>query len=143
LKEIFEEIPFGNPPQYKVSFNSRHQTSLSRALELYRTAREEALTSIYRQKEFAKIKSSDVEADLEEVSASCGHFSFSLMEFGEQLKDLLSILDELQLEAEERPKGRSWNWLKIWRFLNVRHTISDTGKLKFNPNHALSYWRIV
>jgi hypothetical protein len=34
-----------------------------------------------------------------------GHFSFSLLEFGEQLREMLSILDELQLEVEERPNG--------------------------------------
>ena len=58
----------------------------------------------------------EAEADLEEVSASCGHFSFSLLEFGEQLQEMLGILDELQLEVEERPNGRSWSWLKIWRW---------------------------
>jgi hypothetical protein len=114
LKEIFEEIPFGPGPEYPVSFNNRFKASLDRALDLYRDAREKALASVYREKDFAKIKSRVVEADLEEVSASCGHFSFTLMEFGEQLKELLDILDELKLECEERPQGRSWNWLKFW-----------------------------
>ena len=62
-----------------------------------------------------KIQTMELEADLEEVSASCGHFSFSLLSYGEELKELLTILDELQLETEERPNGRSWNWLKFWR----------------------------
>jgi hypothetical protein len=62
-----------------------------------------------------KFKNHEAEADLEEVSASCGHFSFSLMEVGEQLHELLGILDELQLEAEERPGGRSYGWMKFWR----------------------------
>ncbi|KAH8704729.1 transcriptional regulator of RNA polII, SAGA, subunit-domain-containing protein [Talaromyces proteolyticus] len=115
LKEILEEIPFGPGPKYQVSFNSRFKTSLNRALELYREAREKALESVYREKDFAKIVSPAVEADMEEVSASCGHFSFTLMEFGEQLKDLLEILDDLKLECEERPQGHSWNWLKFWR----------------------------
>jgi hypothetical protein len=74
-----------------------------------------ALASVYRERDFARIQSPDVEADLEEVSASCGHFSFTLMEFGEQLKDLLQILDELKLECDERPRGLTWNWLKFWR----------------------------
>ncbi|KAF7175333.1 hypothetical protein CNMCM7691_007924 [Aspergillus felis] len=116
LKEIFKEIPFTPAPDYKVSVNSRFHVSLDRALELYQQSREEALKVIYRQKELLQIQTPEVEADLEEVSASCGHFSFSLLEFGEQLKDLLAILDELQLEAEERPNGRSWNWVKVWRW---------------------------
>ncbi|KAL4960944.1 transcriptional regulator of RNA polII, SAGA, subunit-domain-containing protein [Aspergillus stella-maris] len=113
--EIFKEVPFTPAPNYKVSIDSRLRTSLDRALELYKGSREEALRTIYRQKEIFKIKTSEIEADLEEVAASCGHFSFSLLEFGEQLKRLLAILDELQLESEERPRGKSWNWLKFWR----------------------------
>jgi TRAP-type C4-dicarboxylate transport system permease small subunit len=115
LKEIFKEIPFGPAPSYKVTIDSRFITSLGRALELYKVSREEALKSIYRQKDIFKVKKLEIEADLEEVAASCGHFSFSLLEFGEQLKELLAILDELQLESEERPHGRSWNWVKFWR----------------------------
>lgn len=74
------------------------------------------------------------------------------MEFGEQLKDVLAILDELQLETEERPKGRSWNWLKFWRHINVGKSntnLPDTGKhtlLHLNqglvtegPSRTLSY----
>ncbi|KAJ0416039.1 transcriptional regulator of RNA polII, SAGA, subunit-domain-containing protein [Aspergillus carlsbadensis] len=113
--EIFNEIPFTPAPDYKVSIDSRFRTSLDRALELYRESREEALKTIYRRKEILKIKNLEFEADLEEVAASCGHFSFSLLEFGEQLKELLAILDELQLESEERPHGRSWIWLRFWR----------------------------
>ncbi|KAE8390039.1 WD40 repeat-like protein [Aspergillus alliaceus] len=119
LKEIFREIPFKPAPDYRVAVNSRFRTSLDRALDLYRRSREEALKTIYRQKDVLNIQTLEVEADLEEVAASCGHFSFSLLEFGEQLKELLAILDELQLEAEERPSGRSWNWLMFWRQLNI------------------------
>lgn len=89
--------------------------SLDRALELYRESRKKTLKSLYQQTETMKLKTHEAEADLEEVSASCGHYSFSLLEFGEQLRELLTILDELQLESEERPGGRSWKWLKFWR----------------------------
>lgn len=116
MKEIFRDIPFKPESDYRVSINSKYRSSLDRALLLYRDSREEALKTIYRQREVLGIQTLEVEADLEEVSASCGHFSFSLLEFGEQLKELLAILDELQLESEERPGGRSWNWLKFWRW---------------------------
>lgn len=131
MKEIFKEIPFTPAPDYKVSVNSRFHVSLDRALELYQESREKALKVIYRQKELLQVQTPEVEADLEEVSASCGHFSFSLLEFGEQLKDLLGILDELQLEAEERPNGRSWSWLKIWRLRTAQTQNTkplDSGK---------------
>ncbi|KAJ6141679.1 hypothetical protein N7470_010069 [Penicillium chermesinum] len=115
LKEIFNEIPFGPAPDYKVSVDSRLRISLDRALDLYRQRRREALKLLYQQTEAMRLKGPDAEADLEEISASCGHFSFSLLEFGEQLHELLTILDELQLETEERPNGRSWGWIKFWR----------------------------
>ncbi|KAI2730800.1 hypothetical protein CBS147332_2652 [Penicillium roqueforti] len=116
LKEIFKEIPFGPAPDYKVSVNGRLRISLDRALDLYKESREKTLATLYQQKETMKLKSREAEADIEEVSASCGHFSFSLLEFGEQLREMLSILDELQLEVEERPNGRTWSWLKVWRW---------------------------
>jgi hypothetical protein len=116
MKEIFNEIPFGAAPTYKVSVDSRLRMSLDRALELYRESREKTLKQLYQQTQAMKMKTPEAEADLEEVSASCGHFSFSLLEFGEQLHELLAILDELQLESEERPNGRSWSWLKFWKY---------------------------
>jgi hypothetical protein len=127
LKEIFKEIPFKPAPDFRVVVNSRFRTSLDRALDLYRGSREEALKTIYRQKDVLNIQTMEIEADLEEVAASCGHFSFSLLEFGEQLKELLAILDELQLEAEERPNGRSWNWLKFWHQRGCDIVARDTG----------------
>ncbi|KGO71587.1 Brefeldin A-sensitivity protein 4 [Penicillium italicum] len=116
LKEIFKEIPFGPAPNYKVSVNGRLRITLDRALDLYKESREKTLTALYQQKETMKLKTREAEADLEEVTASCGHFSFSLLEFGEQLQEMLSILDELQLEVEERPHGRTWSWLKVWQW---------------------------
>ncbi|PYH90669.1 WD40 repeat-like protein [Aspergillus ellipticus CBS 707.79] len=134
LKEIFRDIPFKPAPEFRVSVNNRYRMSLDRALELYRESREEALQTIYRQREIIGVQTLEVEADLEEVSASCGHFSFSLLEFGEQLKELLTILDELQLESEERPDGRSWNWLKFWHWKGLetrKREASDT-----EPGHT-------
>ena len=139
MGEIFKEIPFGPAPGYKVSTNSRLSLSLHRAIDLYRESRERALTSIYRQKELLKIRSLETEADLEEVSASCGHFSFSLLEFSEELGELLAVLDELQLEAEERPNGRSWSWMKFWRNREAdTNTVDDLspGEIMFRR----SWW---
>ncbi|QVM07464.1 hypothetical protein D8B26_002164 [Coccidioides posadasii str. Silveira] len=115
LREILGELPYGPAPDFKIAINNKFRISLDRALDLYRTSRNDALNAIYMQKDFIRVKSAEVEADLEEVAASCGHFSFSLQEFAEELKDFLDILDELQLEVEERPGGRSWTWLMPWR----------------------------
>ncbi|KAL6235393.1 hypothetical protein BDW75DRAFT_230355 [Aspergillus navahoensis] len=136
--EIFREIPFGPAPNYKVTIDSRFITSLDRALELYKVSREEALETIYRQKDIIKVRTLEIEADLEEVAASCGHFSFSLLEFGQQLKELLAILDELQLESEERPHGRSWNWLKFWRKNDLERRREVSSKCSSQPQNGSS-----
>ena len=138
LTEIFKEIPFGPRPNYRVCVNNKFHTSLDRALALYKESREKALKSIYRQKEVMKIQTMELEADLEEVSASCGHFSFSLLSYGEELKELLTILDDLQLETEERPNGRSWNWLKFWRRRGAEandESTADAGRF-ISGDHA-------
>jgi hypothetical protein len=60
-----------------------------------------------------KLKTREAEADLEEVSASCGHFSFSLLEFGpssEETNLAASVfLDHCQTFSHDqvRPLGRS------------------------------------
>lgn len=95
--------------------NSKFRISLTRALDLYRSSREEALKSIYSRKDFIRAKSTEIKADFEEVAASCGHFSFSLQDFAEQLKEFIGILDRLHLETEELPTGRSWCWLRFWK----------------------------
>jgi hypothetical protein len=110
MKEILRELPYGPPPDFRVVVHSKFRISLNRALDLYRASREDALCFIYsRQNNFAA-RTSETEADLEEVAASCGHFSFSLQEFAEQLRGFLELVDAIQLECEERPTGRSWDW---------------------------------
>ena len=55
----------------------------------------------------------EVLADIEEVSACCEHFSFSLLDFAEDVLTYLHVLDDLK-EALEQPKS-SWKWLMFWR----------------------------
>ena len=70
---------------------------------------------LYKNKELKRSRPAAVEADFEEVAASCGHFSFSLQDFAEELKVYLDILDDLKLEVDQSPRIKSWSWLKIWR----------------------------
>lgn len=57
----------------------------------------------------------ELEADFEEVAASCGHFSFSLQHFADDMEEYLDILEDLKIEMDARPNGRTWQWLKFWR----------------------------
>jgi Fusaric acid resistance protein-like len=115
LKEILDERPFDKGAKHEVTVNPKFRSSLLRAIDLYTEARQEALQAVYNQKDLHRNRPIEVEADWEEVAASCGHFSFSLLEVAEQVKEYLSILDELQLEVEECPAGRTWSWLKFWK----------------------------
>jgi hypothetical protein len=54
-------------------------------------------------------------ADLEEVAASCGHFSFSLLDLAEGCLVYLDLLEQLHAEIERSPKRRTWYWLMFWR----------------------------
>jgi len=91
--------------------------------QLYSSARAAALQELYKSKELDKTRPESIEADFEEVAASCGYFSFNLQDFASEMQNYLSILEELKEEAE-RTKSRSWNWLYFWRspkFQKSRH----------------------
>lgn len=69
----------------------------------------------------------EVLADIEEVSACCGHFSFSLMDLAEDVMTYLNLLEELKTSLEH-PR-LSWRWLMFWR-------LSWTNERpKFQPGH--------
>lgn len=108
-------MPYDSAARYNIKINPTFRISLNKAIELYKTSRKEALELIYSQKVLTKHRPIEIEADYEEVAASCGHFSFSLLEVAEQMKEYLDALDELHLEIEERPEGRTWAWMKFWR----------------------------
>lgn len=133
MKEILDELPYGPGPDFKINVNPKFRGSLTQAISLYSNSRKEALKDVYDKKDIDLERSPETQADFEEVAASCGHFSFSLLEFAEQLKEYLDILDELQLEVEELPTGRSWEWLKFWRSGRVKPDSERRDSCKSDP----------
>ncbi|KAI9836816.1 MAG: hypothetical protein M1819_000981 [Sarea resinae] len=115
LKQILNELPYGPGPQFEIVIKSNFKSSLIDAIDLYAKARAEALILLYKSKDMNKDRPIEVEADFEEVAASCGHFSSSLQDFAEEMKCYLDILEELKLEVDREPRQRSWEWLKFWR----------------------------
>lgn len=99
---------------------------------MYMNARGVALAILYKEKHFNKTRPIELEADFEEVAASCGHFSFSLLDFANELNAYLDILDELKVELDERPGGRTWNWLRIWQRARKTHG----NELKTDPGNS-------
>ena len=141
LRKILDELPYTADGQ--IAVDAQLRTSLEDAVELYTSSRQEALTLLYKSKEFAKAGSVQVQADFEEVAASCGYFSFSLLDLANEIKKYLEILDDLKLEVDERPNGRSWNWLKFWRKIGrstSQQKQDDSGKTSPNVSSSLVVW---
>ena len=112
MRKLLDELPYG--PDGSIAVNARFRISLDDAIELYTSSREEALSQLYKTKELTQPRPVELEADFEEVAASCGYFSFSLLDFANEMRAYLEILDDLKLEIEERPDGKTWDWLKVW-----------------------------
>jgi hypothetical protein len=125
MKEILDDLPYDPDQGYAITVNPRFKASMDSALEMYKVARDEALKIIYEKKQTSKSHSLEIDADWEEAAASCGHFSFSLLEVAEQINDYLVILDQMQLEIEEAPAGRTWSWLKFWQSSRNRERLSN------------------
>ena len=138
LKEILDDLPYGAAPFFKINNNPKFRTSLDRAVSMYKESRKDALEMVYAEKIGEKQRILEIEADYEEVAASCGHFSYSLLEVADQIKEYLDILDELQLEHDERPHGRTWAWLKFWRKRPPPKDVKDD--LARDPGKRTSYW---
>ena len=77
------------------------------------------MKELYKSKELDRDRTESIEADFEEVAASCGHFSFSLQDFANEMQTYLVILEELKEEMDDR-KSRSWKWLQFWRSSTTR-----------------------
>ncbi|KAK4452327.1 Fusaric acid resistance protein-like-domain-containing protein [Podospora aff. communis PSN243] len=113
LSEVLREPPFGSAPEYKITVNEHFRQSLTDALSLFNIARANALEELYKNLELGRARTERIQADFEEVAAACGHFSFSLQSFGEEMQKYLDVLDDLKHANEHR--SRSWNWLKWWK----------------------------
>ena len=90
------------------------------------------MKELYKSKELDKDRPASIEADFEEVAASCGHFSFSLQDFASEMQTYLTILEELK-EETEKTKNRSWKWLLFWR----RDKTKDTRCLTNDPEQEI------
>ena len=91
---------------------------------MYHNHRSEALKVLYKSKELHKDQSETIEADFEEVAASCGHFSFSLYHFGTEMQDFLDALEDLKVHIDDSEKSRSWKWLHFWEKWTQRNRSS-------------------
>ncbi|KAL7959541.1 Fusaric acid resistance protein-like domain-containing protein [Trichoderma compactum] len=123
LSETLKENPFGKHPEDQVAVNVHLRASLRDAVNLYNNARGKALRELYRSIELGGSRTENIQADIEEVAAACGHFSFSLQAVAEEMDAYLDVLESLQNPVVHR--DRSWRWLKFWRHWKLFQRRSD------------------
>ncbi|CAK7266573.1 hypothetical protein SEPCBS119000_002099 [Sporothrix epigloea] len=119
LATVLRDSPFGGPPSYEIRINNNYRQSLTDALSLFNTARANALEELYKTIEIGRPRSEKIKADFEEVAAACGHFSFSLQAFAEEMTKYLDVLDDLKIIRDHN--RRSWRWLFIWKAPQLRY----------------------
>ncbi|KAF4981419.1 hypothetical protein FZEAL_2767 [Fusarium zealandicum] len=117
LSEILREPAFGKDPNKDITHNEQLRESLRDALNLYNTARADSLQELYRAIELGRARSEKIQADIEEVAAACGHFSFSLQAVAEETDAYLDALEDLKYTTETG--GRTWGWLKFWKHFKL------------------------
>lgn len=118
LSELLRDPPFGEAPNFDITINDTFRQSLLDALSLFNDNRAKALEELYKSIELGRPRSDKIKADFEEVAAACGHFSFSLQSFGEEMSKYLDVLDDLKYASEH--KKRSWQFLALWKQIHHR-----------------------
>ncbi|TQV96420.1 60S ribosomal protein L19 [Cordyceps javanica] len=112
LCQVLTQMPFAGAPDYSIQTNDALREELTKRLEIFGNARTDALQGLYcriRQEN----DSGRPQIVLEEVAAACGHFSFTLQSFGEEMKTYLDVLEDLKHSYDR--KECSWRWLLWWR----------------------------
>lgn len=113
LSETLRESPFGKDPKNEVTVNDQLRESLRDALSLYNEARGKALQELYQSIEMGRSRSEKIQADIEDVAAACGHFSFSLQAVAEEMDSYLDVLEDLKHTSSH--SRRTWSFLKFWK----------------------------
>ncbi|KAB8261888.1 Fusaric acid resistance protein-like-domain-containing protein [Aspergillus pseudonomiae] len=115
LTNICAEIPLGLSLDDRVALSPNSAAILSQAIDEYRAAQRDAFGLLYREKQDMPNGTLEKEACFKEVAAICAHFSYSLLKFGEQLGELLTILTDLEVATAGYHRKKSWSWIKFWR----------------------------
>lgn len=131
-------MSFGPAPDYRVSINDGVRPRIDEAVQMYREARTYALCALSRERKMISLTQEN-KAGLEEIFASHDYFSASLLNLSEQLQRFLSALEELQVEVDERPNGKSWTWVCApwWRPDQKRSRHHLNGGKGFRPKTYL------
>ncbi|KAF1737790.1 uncharacterized protein CRV24_003417 [Beauveria bassiana] len=121
LCQVLTQMPFSGAPDFNMQINEALRGELTKSLEIFNTARAEALQGFY-QRIRQENDSGHPQIVLEEVAAACGHFSYTLQTFGEEMKTYLDVLEDLKHSYDHNQ--RSWRWLLWWRKSKSDHALA-------------------
>ncbi|KAM3521214.1 hypothetical protein MY4038_009127 [Beauveria bassiana] len=121
LCQVLTQMPFSGAPDFNMQINEALRGELTKSLEIFNTARAEALQGFY-QRIRQENDSGHPQIVLEEVAAACGHFSLTLQTFGEEMKTYLDVLEDLKHSYDHNQ--RSWRWLLWWRKRKSDHALA-------------------
>ena len=150
----------GGSPRFQVHVPAVMPQHLDKAVDLYQESRQAALHTLIAHRAGAAIgrqsgserqpdgarktspsasweQHQEVLADIEDVSACCAHFSFSLLDFAQATQVLLRRLAELR-DAVETPR-RSWHWLNPWQRLSFETAPSPERGETLQPEQIPTY----
>ncbi|KAK2616757.1 hypothetical protein QQS21_000369 [Conoideocrella luteorostrata] len=113
LSQVLHEPVFGGPPDYEARVNDSFRQTLTDKLHVFGHARVDALQHVYGLATRENRSDNISHITSEEMAAACGHFSFSLQSFGEEMQKYLDILEDLKYVTDH--SKRSWRWLLWWR----------------------------
>lgn len=112
LCRALREPHFVLRPSSEAVDNGHFTHGLSDSLSAFNIARYKALQEIYEHPMLRDSSSPQLQAELEQVAAACGHFTFSLQSLSEEIQKYLDLIDDLKY-LEQHGK-RSWRWLWSW-----------------------------
>lgn len=133
LTLVLQEPVFGGPPDYEIRINENLRQALTLSLAAFTTSRVEALQHVYDlASRHANTHGFGSNLALEEMAAACGHFSFSLQSFGEEMQKYLDMLEDLRYVTDH--SKRSWRWLLWWR--TEMHRSYSMSAPPFEPSES-------
>ncbi|KAG7709269.1 hypothetical protein KL914_001659 [Ogataea haglerorum] len=113
VRQILSGVPFNSDNEIEPAVE-QYSKSLALAKDLYSENHLKALKKLYDQDLFKTETDFDSKVDQEEVAASCGNFSFLLLEFSSELSEYLRILKELNA-VSTYDDTKSFEFLKFWK----------------------------
>lgn len=96
MSDILRQAQLGD-----AKINPRYRTNLQAARDLYSNARSQALRTVYKHQSFAPEAATS--GGDEAVLATCGSFSYLLVEFAEELEQVLELISYYESLNDEWP----------------------------------------